>query len=89
MDCFQKAFLPLMLPMIIIVGLRGGIFTPTEAGVVAAIYATLVSIFVPLFKLENVARSFSRNTIKTTSMVMFTAAAAMISGFAITVLQSC
>ncbi|MFD0965650.1 TRAP transporter large permease [Seminibacterium arietis] len=83
---FKKAFLPLMLPMIIIVGLRGGIFTPTEAGVVAAIYATLVSILYRSLNWKTLQEVFL-NTIKTTSMVMFVAAAAMISGFAITVAQ--
>ena len=33
----------LLLPVIIIVGIRGGVFTPTEAAAVAAIYAVLVS----------------------------------------------
>ena len=32
-----------MLPVIILVGLRMGVFTPTEAGVVAAVYALFVS----------------------------------------------
>ena len=35
----------LLLPVIIIVGIRGGVFTPTEAAAVAAIYAILVSGF--------------------------------------------
>lgn len=34
----------LLLPVIIIVGIRGGVFTPTEAAAVAAIYAVLASI---------------------------------------------
>lgn len=83
---FKQAFWPLLLPVIIIVGLRGGIFTPTEAGVVAAIYAALVSIMYKTFTWEKVQEVFI-NTIKTTSMVMFVAAAAMISAFAITVAQ--
>lgn len=33
----------LLLPVIIIVGIRGGVFTPTEAAAVAVIYALLVS----------------------------------------------
>ena len=35
-----------MLPVIIVGGLRGGIFTPTEAAAVAAVYALFVSLFV-------------------------------------------
>ena len=36
----------LMLPVIIVGGFRSGIFTPTEAGVVAAVYALFVALFV-------------------------------------------
>ena len=74
----------LMLPVIIIGGLRGGIFTPTEAAVVAAVYALLVSLFVyreigvrdllPLFV----------NAARTTAIVMFLVAAAMVSSYMIT-----
>ena len=35
-----------MLPVIIIGGFRSGIFTPTEAGVVATFYALIVSLFI-------------------------------------------
>ncbi|WP_018357060.1 TRAP transporter large permease [Rodentibacter pneumotropicus] len=85
-NAFKKAFWPLLLPVIIIVGLRGGIFTPTEAGVVAAIYAGLVSVAYKELTLAKLREVFIV-TIKTTSMVMFVAAAAMISAFAITVAQ--
>ncbi|WP_439291198.1 TRAP transporter large permease [Lonepinella koalarum] len=83
---FKNAFWPLLLPVIIIVGLRGGIFTPTEAGVVAAIYATIVSLMYKALTWQSIQEVFL-NTIKTTAMVMFVAAAAMISAFAITVAQ--
>lgn len=83
---FKKAFWPLLLPIIIIVGLRGGIFTPTEAGVVSAIYAGIVSIAYKGLTFSKLKDVFI-GTIKTTSMVMFVAASAMISAFAITVAQ--
>lgn len=83
---FKKAFWPLLLPIIIIVGLRGGIFTPTEAGVVAAIYAGIVSIAYKGLTFSKLKDVFI-GTIKTTSMVMFVSASAMISAFAITVAQ--
>src|SRR5204862_6807867 len=41
---FVDGFWALMLPVIIVVGLRFGIFTPTEAAVVVAVYALFVSI---------------------------------------------
>jgi C4-dicarboxylate transporter DctM subunit len=43
---FSRAALALMMPVIILGGIYGGIFTPTEASVVAVIYALIVSLFV-------------------------------------------
>ena len=39
---FQEAFWPLMMPVIILTGIYGGIFTPTEAAIVAVAYGLLV-----------------------------------------------
>lgn len=83
---FKDAFWALLLPVIIIVGLRGGIFTPTEAGVVAAIYAAIIGIAYRGITWSNLPDIFF-NTVKTTGIVMFVAAAAMVSAFAITVAQ--
>jgi len=43
---FKQAFWALLTPLIILGGILGGIFTPVEAGVVAAVYVTLVSRFI-------------------------------------------
>ena len=43
---FEKAFLAALTPVIILGGIIGGIFTPTEAAAVAAIYAFALSFFV-------------------------------------------
>ena len=43
---FKQAFWALLTPLIILGGILGGIFTPVEAGVVAAVYVTVVSRFV-------------------------------------------
>lgn len=75
----------LMLPLIILVGLRMGVFTPTEAAVVAAVYALFVAgvIYRELtwYQLFDVFRSAA----KTTSVIMFLVAAAMVSAWLITV----
>jgi len=42
----RECFWGLMMPVIIVVGIRFGIFTPTEAAGIAAIYALLVGMFV-------------------------------------------
>ncbi len=43
---FLDGLWALLLPIIILVGLRGGVFTATEAGVVAVVYALIVGVFV-------------------------------------------
>lgn len=42
----KDAFLALLTPVIILGGIYGGVFTPTEAGVVACVYALLIGFFV-------------------------------------------
>ena len=41
-----KAFFPLLTPIIILGGILGGVFTPTEAAAVAVGYATFIGLFV-------------------------------------------
>jgi TRAP-type C4-dicarboxylate transport system permease large subunit len=41
-----KAFWALLMPVIIIGGMKSGVFTPTEAAVVAAFYALVMALFV-------------------------------------------
>lgn len=43
---FRIAFWALMMPVMIIWGIRGGVFTPTEGGAVVAVYAMVLSLFV-------------------------------------------
>ncbi len=75
----------LMLPVIILVGLRMGVYTPTEAGVVAAVYALFVSAVVyRSLKLSQLYGVF-KAAAKTTAVVMFLIAAAMVSSWLITV----
>jgi tripartite ATP-independent transporter DctM subunit len=74
----------LMLPVIIVGGLRGGIFTPTEAAVVAAVYALFVATVVyrelDFKRLYHVLVAASR----TTAVVMFLCGAATASAYMIT-----
>ncbi|MEW9669541.1 TRAP transporter large permease [Ammoniphilus sp. 3BR4] len=81
----RDAFWALMLPVIIVGGLRGGIFTPTEAGVVAAFYALFVGLVIYReLKLEELYKVLVESA-KTTSVVMFLVAAAMVSAWMITI----
>ena len=73
------------LPVIIIFGLKFGLFTPTEAAVVAAVYALFVSAVVYR---EMSLRDFYEvfvNSAKITSVVVFMVAAALVSAWLITV----
>jgi TRAP-type transport system large permease protein len=79
------AFWALMLPVIILVGLRFGVFTPTEAAVVAAVYALFVSTVIYCeLKLRQLYAIFVTAS-KTTAVVMFLVAAALVSAWLITV----
>jgi tripartite ATP-independent transporter DctM subunit len=75
----------LMLPVIILVGLRMGVFTPTEAAVVAAVYALFVATVVYReLKLSQLYGIFIAAA-KTTSVIMLLVAAAMVSAWLVTV----
>jgi tripartite ATP-independent transporter DctM subunit len=75
----------LIMPLIIIVGLKMGIFTPTEAAVVAAVYALFVGMVIyKEIKVSHLYRLLL-NAGKITSVVMLLAGAAMVSSWLITV----
>jgi TRAP-type transport system large permease protein len=77
----------LFLPVIVIVGLKFGVFTPTEAAVVAAVYALLVATLVYReLKLAQL-RAVFVSAAKTTAVIMFLVAAAMVSAWLITVAE--
>jgi tripartite ATP-independent transporter DctM subunit len=78
-------FWALMLPVIIVVGLRFGIFTPTEAAVVVAVYSLFVATCVYReLKFSQLYEVFVSAAL-TTSIVMFLVAAALVSSWLITV----
>ncbi|WP_019154786.1 TRAP transporter large permease [Robertmurraya massiliosenegalensis] len=45
-DATKKALWALLIPVIIVGGIYGGVFTPTEAAGVSAVYALIISLFV-------------------------------------------
>jgi TRAP-type transport system large permease protein len=87
MEAFKNAGFALGLPIIVVVGLKFGVFTPTEAAVVAAVYALLISLFVYReLKITQLYGLFLAAA-KTTAVIMFLVAAAMVSAWLITVAQ--
>jgi TRAP-type transport system large permease protein len=83
----KEALFALGLPVIVVVGLKLGVFTPTEAAVVAAVYALLISVFVYGELKWNQLYGLFLAAAKTTSVIMFLVAAAMVSAWLITVAQ--
>ncbi|CCN86025.1 TRAP transporter large permease subunit [Vibrio nigripulchritudo] len=77
----------LLLPVIIIVGIRFGIFTPTEAAVVAAVYAIGVATFVYRELTLKKFYAIVINAGRSTAMVMFLVGCAMVAAWLITVAQ--
>lgn len=81
----REASWALVLPLIIIFGLKFGVFTPTEAAVVAAVYALLVSTLVYRELRWSQLYAVFVTAAKTSAVVMFLVAAAMVSAWLITV----
>ncbi|MBG9390170.1 TRAP transporter large permease subunit [Caenimonas aquaedulcis] len=81
----KDATFALGLPFIVVFGLKFGVFTPTEAAVVAAVYALFVSVVVYReLKLSQLYGLFL-SAAQTTAVIMFLVAAAMVSAWMITV----
>ena len=78
-------FWALMLPFIIIFGLRFGIFTPTEAAVVVAVYSLFITTVVYRELKPSQLFGVFLSAARTTSVVMFLVAAALVSSWLITV----
>jgi TRAP-type transport system large permease protein len=81
---FNSGF-AIALPVIIIGGMKAGVFTPTEAAVVAAVYAFIVGMFIYREMKWSQVYSLFLAAGKTTAVVMFLVGAAMVSAWLITI----
>lgn len=79
-----RAAWALMMPVIILGGIRLGVFTPTEAAVVAAVYAMFVGMFIYRELKISMLYQVFLGAAKTTSVVLFLVAAALVSSWLIT-----
>lgn len=77
----KDAILALMMPAIIIGGILGGIFTPTEAAVVAVCYAFLVSFLIYREIRWKDLKKVLIDSVVTTSIIMFVIANSAILGW--------
>lgn len=80
-----NALVALMLPVIIVGGLKFGIFTPTEAGVVACVYAIFAGAVIYREITLKALCDCMISAIRTTAAVMLLIAAAGITAYAITI----
>jgi tripartite ATP-independent transporter DctM subunit len=80
-----NAFWSYLLAVTIIGGMKMGVFTPTEAAVVAVVYSLFVGLFIYReIKVKDLYQLIL-NAAKTSSIVMFLVAAALVSAWLITV----
>ena len=81
---FKDAFWGLLMPVIILGGIYGGIFTPTEAAAVSAVYGLVIGIFVyKTLKIKQL-KKILIDTASTTATVMFITAAATLFAYVLT-----
>ncbi|MBX2805142.1 MAG: TRAP transporter large permease [Hyphomicrobiales bacterium] len=84
---FLHALMPLMTPIIIIGGIMGGIFTPTEAAIAAVAYSMFLGLFVyRTLDFRKIMR-VSMDTVETTAAIMLIVAASTIFAWILTANQ--
>ncbi|MEL7649479.1 MAG: TRAP transporter large permease [Sedimentibacter sp.] len=86
-EAVKEGFWALMMPVIILGGIFSGLFTPTEASVVAVVYAFIIGLFVYKgFKIKDLPRLLSEAAISTAT-IMLILATSKILAWVITVIN--
>ena len=86
-QAFKDAILAILMPVIILGGIYSGVFTPTEAAVIAVFYGLIVGVFVyKEIKLSDIPRILTDSAI-TMSTVLLIMSASTIFGWILTKLQ--
>ncbi len=81
---FREGFFSLLAPVIILGGILLGVVTPSEAGVIAILYATFLGILYKELNRKNIIQAL-KNTVRSTSVVMFLLATSKAFAWLITV----
>lgn len=77
---FRSAFLALLMPVIVIGGIYGGIFTPTEASAVAVLYGLFLGMVVyRTIKVSDLPRIFRESALSAGTIMLIIAAASILS----------
>lgn len=80
----RKSFFALLMPILVIGGIYGGITTPTEASVIAVVYALVVGLLLHReLKLRDLPRLLSQSVVSS-SIIMFVIATASVFGYLLT-----
>jgi len=80
-QAFKRAWLALLMPVIILGGIYGGVFTPTEASVVAVVYAVIVGKFIyRRLSFAGISSTLHKSVVST-AVIMFVIANAGIFSF--------
>ena len=84
LTAFRDASLSLLLPIFVLGGIYGGIFTPTEASAMAVLYAFLVATFV--YREMNLKDLYTvaLRSVRASAMIMFIIANAILFSFVLT-----
>ncbi|MFA5520868.1 MAG: TRAP transporter large permease subunit [Castellaniella sp.] len=78
---FCRSWLALLMPVIILGGIYGGVFTPTEASAVAVVYALVVGVFIyRTLGLQQLSHTLHRSVVST-AVIMFVIANAGVFAF--------
>ena len=86
-QAFKDAILAILMPVIILGGIYSGVFTPTEAAVIAVFYGLIVGVFVyKEIKLSDIPRILTDSAI-TMSTLLLIMSASTIFGWILTKLQ--
>lgn len=83
-NTFKRAFLSLLTPVIIVGGILGGLFTPTEAAIAACAYALVLGVLVYRTLTFRKIKAISMETVETTAVVLLIVAAASIFSWILT-----
>ncbi|MAL80696.1 MAG: ABC transporter permease [Sneathiella sp.] len=77
LSTFHGAILPILAPLILIGGIMSGIFTPTEAGVVAVVYVLIVGLFLLKFSWRHIVHATAEAATATAATLFIIACAAI------------
>lgn len=75
---FKQSLLALLMPVVVLGGIYGGVFTPTEASVTAVFYALIVGVFVyRTINWRDFVRALQKTVVSTTVIMMIIATAGL------------